>query len=86
MPAQPEPILLYRIDANRNMRRFYRLSLDRDLFGYWILVNEWGRIGRPGQTQLRAFASRAAAEALCAKTVQQKRLRGYYNINASWCD
>ena len=44
-------VMLYRIDASRNMRRYYRLDVQPDLFGLWLLVREWGRVG------LRAEAS-----------------------------
>jgi len=47
-----QDVTLYRVDAARNMNRFYRLDLQPDLFGLWLLVKEWGRIGQPGQTQL----------------------------------
>jgi hypothetical protein len=35
---------LRRIDPARNMRRFYRLDIQPDLFGGVLLV-KWGRIG-----------------------------------------
>jgi hypothetical protein len=44
-------LTLHRIDPARNMRRFYRLDVQPDLFGLWLLMREWGRIGRPGQTR-----------------------------------
>jgi predicted DNA-binding WGR domain protein len=33
---------LRRIDAARNMRRFYRLDMQPDLFGGVLLVRQWG--------------------------------------------
>ena len=36
---------LRRVDPARNMRRFYRLDVQPDLFGGVLLVKEWGRIG-----------------------------------------
>jgi len=38
-------IELHRIDATRNMRRFYRLDVQPDLFGGFFLWRPWGRIG-----------------------------------------
>jgi len=35
-------VTLYRIDAAENKWRFYRLDLQPDLFGSWLLVKEWG--------------------------------------------
>ena len=40
---------LRRIDDARNMRRFYRLDLQPDLFGGVLLVKQWGRIGTCGR-------------------------------------
>lgn len=42
-------IELERIDPSRNMRRYYRFSYQQDLFGQWLLVRQWGRIGRSAQ-------------------------------------
>jgi len=52
-------ITLYRIDAARNMSRFYRLDLQPDLFGAWCLMREWGRIGQPGQVRQVPYPTRA---------------------------
>jgi predicted DNA-binding WGR domain protein len=41
-------VTLYRIDPARNMRRFYALDVQPDLFGGFAVVKEWGRIGRAG--------------------------------------
>lgn len=43
-------VVLHRVDSARNMRRYYRLGVQPDLFGYWLFVCEWGRNGRSGQT------------------------------------
>jgi predicted DNA-binding WGR domain protein len=48
---------LYRIDLERNMRRFYRLGIDPDLFGGVLLMKEWGRIGARARHS-RAFRER----------------------------
>ncbi len=44
--AAQEARLLYsvrlcRIDPDKNMARFYRVSVERDLFGMWCLIREW---------------------------------------------
>ena len=36
---------LRRIDPDRNMARFYTMSVQPTLFGEWALLREWGRIG-----------------------------------------
>ena len=41
-------IELRHIDPAKNMRRFYRLDTQPDLFRGVFLMKEWGRIGTPG--------------------------------------
>jgi predicted DNA-binding WGR domain protein len=36
------------------MRRFYGLDVQRDVFGQWCLIREWGRIGRGGRMRMAA--------------------------------
>jgi predicted DNA-binding WGR domain protein len=71
-------VTLYRIDPSRNMRRFYRLDVQPDLFGGFAVVKEWGRIGRRGG---RVSGEWHLTEALAAAAVQRqadrKRRRGY---------
>ena len=45
----PTAVHLCRVDPDRNMRRFYALDLQPDLFGGCTLVHEWGRIGLAGR-------------------------------------
>ncbi len=54
-------IHLTRIDADRNMARFYAMTLQPTLFGEWALVREWGRIGSAGRIVSGRFASEQAA-------------------------
>ncbi|GLQ29090.1 MAG: WGR domain-containing protein [Tritonibacter mobilis] len=49
MEVFPTTIDLKRIDPSLNMRRFYRMSVQSELFGGACLVREWGRIGFRGQ-------------------------------------
>jgi predicted DNA-binding WGR domain protein len=70
-------IHLTRIDPARNMARFYALSLAPTLFGEWLLVKEWGRIGQAGTVRAEAHPdAETAAEAL-ARQISAKRRRGY---------
>ncbi|MBB6357777.1 putative DNA-binding WGR domain protein [Aminobacter aganoensis] len=59
------------------MARFYRLSVERSLFGCAALVREWGRIGTSGRRRLDLFAEAADAEAALCKLAASKRRRGY---------
>ena len=43
-----QPIELRRVDPARDMRRFYRLDIEPDLFGGFLLLKQWGRIGTDG--------------------------------------
>jgi predicted DNA-binding WGR domain protein len=71
---------LRRIDAARNMRRFYRLDMQPDLFGGVLLVRQWGRIGARGRIVAERFESMTLAADALEKHAQQKTLRGYGNI------
>lgn len=39
-------VILHRIDPVKNMRHFYMLDVQPDLFGQWCFIREWGRIGK----------------------------------------
>ena len=58
---EPEPLHLRRIDAARNMRRFYALSTQPTLFGEMSLIRNWGRIGTSGKTMVQTFDGSAEA-------------------------
>jgi hypothetical protein len=38
-----------RIDARKNMARYYAMSIEPNLFGEACLIRRWGRIGASGQ-------------------------------------
>lgn len=68
---------LKRIDPALNMRRFYRMSLQPDLFGGVDLIREWGRMGRRGQSLVERHRCEADAIASMQARVVVKRKRGY---------
>ena len=74
----PEALHLTSIDAARNRRRYYALSVDRTLFGEWVLCREWGRIGATGR--MRHDPHLCAGEALNAllNMARMKVRRGYH--------
>lgn len=80
-PAQaevfPSRIKLRRIDPTQNMRRFYLMTVQRDLFGGATLVREWGSIGRAGKLQQSHHADEGKAVDALATLAQQKFKRGY---------
>ena len=71
------PVTLYRISSEQNMRRFYRLGLQRDLFGNPCLIREWGRIGKPGQVRSTPYPTEDEAQAAFNKQRATKERRGY---------
>jgi predicted DNA-binding WGR domain protein len=70
-------VILYRIDAAKNMWRYYRLDLQPDLFGLWLLVKEWGRVGQHGQTRVTSFATVEEASLALQRQRDAKQKRGY---------
>lgn len=75
------PLSLFRIDATRNMRRFYRLDIERDLFGGFLLMKQWGRIGARGRIMAERFESEAPTLAALQKQADRKQRRGYVVTN-----
>ncbi|MEY8880907.1 WGR domain-containing protein [Donghicola sp. XS_ASV15] len=65
------------IDPSQNMRRFYRLSLERTLFGEITLVRTWGRIGTHGQTMFQTYDHLSDAKTTYQALRAAKEKRGY---------
>ena len=78
----PDQILLRRTDPERNMNRFYLMTVCRDLFGGASLVREWGRVGNSGQLRIEHHADEGQAVNALAEIAQQKRRRGYQDGSA----
>jgi len=70
-------VTLRRIEPEENMRRFYRLDVQPDLFGGWSFIREWGRIGRPRQVRMTPFATVDDAHSALMRQRQVKERRGY---------
>ena len=70
-------IVLYRIDTAKHMHRYYRMYVQLDLFGYWCLMREWGRIGSTGRECSIPYLTSAEAEAALRKQRGVKERRGY---------
>ena len=73
----PTDVQMRRIDPARNMRRFYRLSVQCDLFGRASLVREWGRIGFRGQMMIEIHPDEGKAITALMKLAAVKKRRGY---------
>ena len=70
-------VRLCRIDPDKNMARFYGLAVERDLFGMWCFIREWGRIGRCGQMRMIPHPTPMEAHAELQKQRHAKERRGY---------
>jgi predicted DNA-binding WGR domain protein len=73
-------LVLHRVDAARNMARFYAMSIETTLFGGRSLVRNWGRIGTWGRYKIELFEDEAAAETAMARLVRIKSGRGYLRV------
>jgi len=70
-------VYLLRVDPSRNIRRFYKLFLAPSLFGDWVLVREWGRIGAGGTVKLDHFNHPGTALLALQELVRRKKRQGY---------
>jgi len=43
-----------------NQHRFYNLDISPDLFGGWLLIREYGRVGSPGRLLFDWFETQDA--------------------------
>ncbi|ULJ82757.1 WGR domain-containing protein (plasmid) [Rhizobium sp. C104] len=76
MIAQPYHLYIERTEPERNMARFYAVSIEPTLFGDTCLTRRWGRIGGKGQMKVHHFAQEKEAVELFLDLVRQKRHRG----------
>ncbi|WP_242467842.1 WGR domain-containing protein [Halorhodospira neutriphila] len=75
---------LVRIEPARGIRRFYTLTLERDLFAPVRLVRRWGRLGSRGRGQYRVevFADLESAQRRVAHYYRAQLRRGYTEHSA----
>lgn len=71
------PIYLERIDASRNMARFYAMFVQPTLFGELSLIRNWGRIGARGRSKVETFPDREGLVMARLQLARKKRGRGY---------
>ena len=72
------------MDSARNMRRFYNLDVERDLFDRVVLVRRWGRIGTAGRVRLDEFPGEGEALAAMRALQARKIRRGYETGRCRW--
>ena len=71
-------------DPERNMHRFYRMSICRTLFGQFALIREWGRcsnnvnvVAKSKKSKEIWFSSRGMAVSALILQEKKKKNRGY---------
>lgn len=70
-------LYVQRIDATKNMARYYTMSIEPNLFGGASLVRRWGRIGTRGKERVVLFKNERHAIGCFLVLARQKRARGY---------
>jgi len=80
--GSPCSVDLKRIDEALNMRRYYHMCLQPDLFGGVDLVREWGRIGRRGQSLIERHPDEKSAMGAMSAREAIKRKRGYRSMTS----
>jgi predicted DNA-binding WGR domain protein len=70
--------LLTRIEPQKNMNRWYRVSIQRSLFEPWVVVCSWGRRDS-GYARMRVLAASSSedAKAKASQVIARKLQRGY---------
>jgi len=77
MLVQPYQLYIERTNPEKNMARFYALSIEPTLFGTPCLTRRWGRIGSIGQMKTHYFDREPEAVVLFLELLREKRGRGY---------
>lgn len=73
-----ENLYLEKKVLTENMYRFYCVHITPTLFGSWVLIRQWGRIGSPhGFKKEVWFESKEEAVIVRKKILQKKMRRGY---------
>jgi predicted DNA-binding WGR domain protein len=73
----PNQVRLTHSIPDANQHRFYLLRTLPTLFGEWVLLREWGRIGSPGRVRRDCHMTESDAVSALAKLAKQKHRRGY---------
>ncbi|MGO8064152.1 WGR domain-containing protein [Rhizobium leguminosarum] len=73
----------HRVDASRNMARYYTLAIEPTLFGETAVMRSWGRIGRRGGERTDVFGTEQEAVAHFLDLARRKRRKGYRPTKAA---
>jgi len=77
MQTHDRPTMLFRIEPAKNMKRFYSISVQPNLFGGVSVIRNWGRIGSSGQIQIHLLETKAQAISMRDRILKTKERRGY---------
>lgn len=72
--------VMHRRNPAQNMARFYDLVVQPSLFGDFLLIRRWGRIGTRGQTKNEWFAEEIQACRAHQVWLARKQRRGYQPV------
>jgi predicted DNA-binding WGR domain protein len=70
-------VFLRKVDAEKNMARFYSIDIAPTLFGDVSVLRSWGRIGTNGRMSVETCATMDEVEQRAMKTMKAKLRRGY---------
>jgi predicted DNA-binding WGR domain protein len=71
-------VYLEKHEHSKNLHRFYRVLIEADLFGKWVLTREWGRVGQGGgHIVVKEYENLEDARQDMEQKVQEKVKRGY---------
>lgn len=74
-------VVLERVRRHLNEEKFYEVSVDSDLFGYWILERRCGRIGSEGDMRSASFEVWEVACETARDICRIKLARGYHVVS-----
>lgn len=77
MTTQSHQLYWQRIDASRNMSRYYAVSVQPTLFGEIAVMRSWGRIGKAGGEKSETFSNEEQAIFRFQDIARRKCKRGY---------
>ncbi|WFU07500.1 WGR domain-containing protein (plasmid) [Rhizobium sp. CB3171] len=75
-------IFLTRTEPSQNMARFWTVAVQRNLFGHYVALRQWGRIGAHGQVCEEWFDEERQAVQAAAGFLKAKLKRGYNPVSA----
>ena len=68
---------LQRLNPSNGRLAYYDIQIQRDLFGHWSVIREWGRAGSPGTVRQVAFETHEGATTSMTSWLNQLTAKGY---------